>query len=268
MVVNMALVFSCIVPHTPLLMPTVGKEALALLDQTKKAMEQLEQEIYLSQPETVIVISPHGNSLPDAMVINVNPEYVTNFEEFGDLVTKIKWKADIMLVDRIREDFKIKHLPLSLDSSDFLDYGSAVPLSYLTPHLPQVKIIPLITSQLDIKTHYEFGRELKDEVMSSTRRVAIIASADLSHCVSENSPGGFSPRGVAFDDKVIADLNKRNLAGILDVDEAWATEAKACGVKALAILAGLMDEVNYASTVLSYEKPFGVGYVVASNKIS
>ncbi len=265
---NMALVFSCIVPHTPLLMPTVGKEALALLDKTKKALETLEQEIYLAQPETILVISPHGNGLPDAMVINVNPEYVSNFEEFGDLVTKLKWKADILLVDRIREDFKIKHLPLSLDSAESLDYGSAVPLSYLTPHLPQVKIIPLITSQLSIKAHFDFGRELKDEIMSSVKRVAVVASADLSHCASENSPGGFSPRGAAFDDKVVADLGKRNNMGILDVDEAWETEAKACGVKSLALLAGIMDEVNYVPNVLSYEKPFGVGYVVAANKIS
>ena len=263
----MSLVFSCIAAHTPLLMPTIGKEGLQVIAKTKAAMEQLEQELYVAQPETIIVISPHGDSLPDALSINLNSKYVTNFEEFGDLVTKLEWKSDIMLIDRIREDFKEKHLPLVLGSSEFVDYGSAIPLHYLTQHLPNIRIVPLITSQLDMKAHYNFGKELKDEIMSSTKRIAVIGSADLSHRVGENSPEGLSPKGVAFDEKIQDVISKHNPLGILDIDEAWAAEAQACGAKVLATLCGLMDDVRSECTVLSYEKPFGVGYLVAKMKI-
>ena len=264
---HMALVGACIAAHTPLLLPTVGKENLALIEKTQKAMQQLEQELYLTQPETLIVITPHGNGLPDAMTLNANPEYVTNFEDFGDLVTKIRWKSDFMLIDRIREDFKAKHLPLVLDSAEALDYGAAVPLFYLAQHLPQIKVVPLVPSNLDLKAHFEFGHELKDEIMSSTRRIAVICSADLSHRAGENSPEGFSERGVAFDEKVLGDLRSGNFAGLLDIDENWANEARSCSIKALAILAGLMDHINHQTSVLSYEKPLGVGYVVANSKI-
>lgn len=263
----MGLVYSCISAHTPLLMPTIGKEGLAVIEKTRAAMVQLEQELYIAQPETVIVITPHGDSLPDSLAINLNSKYVTNFQEFGDLVTKLEWKSEIMLIDRIREDFKEKHLPLVLESSEFLDYGAAVPLFYLTQHLPNVRIVPLVTSQLDMKTHFNFGKELKDEIMSSTKRVAVIASADLSHRVGENSPEGFSPRGVAFDEKILEIVNKRNPIGILDIDEAWIGEAKACGAKVLAVLCGLIEDVRHECKVLSYEKPFGVGYLVAGMKI-
>jgi len=264
----MALVYAGIAAHTPLLLPSVGKENLGLIAKTAEAMKQLEQEVYLAQPETIIIISPHGNGLPDSLIINANPEYVTNFEEFGDLGTKMQWKSDFRLIDGIREDFKAKHLPLVLDSAEALDYGTSVPLFYLSQHLPDIRIVPLIPAQFDIKKHFDIGHDLKDEIMSSTRRIAVIASADLSHRVGENSPDGLSPRGVSFDEKIVADLTNNNYAGFLDIDENWVTEAQSCGIKALAVLAGVMSRVNQQTTVLSYEKPLGVGYLVASSKIS
>jgi aromatic ring-opening dioxygenase LigB subunit len=263
----MSLVFAGIAAHTPLLMPTIGKEGLSIIQKTKEAMEQLERELYVAQPETIVVITPHGDALPDSLSINLNSKYVTNFEEFGDLVTKLEWKSEIMLIDRFREDFKEKHLPLVLGSSEYVDYGTAVPLYYLCQHLPQIRVIPLITSQLDVKTHYTFGKELKDEIMGSTKRVAVIASADLSHRVGENSPEGFSAKGVAFDEKIIDVITKHNPVGIMDLDEPWIGEAQACGAKVIATLCGLLDDVRHESKVLSYEKPFGVGYLVAQMKI-
>ncbi|MDD5251255.1 MAG: AmmeMemoRadiSam system protein B [Patescibacteria group bacterium] len=263
----MALVFAGIAAHTPLLLPTISKENLALVEKTRQAMQQMAASLEAAKPETIIVISPHGPALPDAVVINVNQEYASNFEEFGDLMTKMKWRADIMLADRVREDFKLKHLPLALDSADRLDYGTAVPLFYLTPNLPQTKIIPMVPAQLDMRAHFNIGRELKDEIMSATTRVAVIASADLSHCVGEQSPEGLNPRGVALDEKVISLIEANNPVGILDVDEPWATEAKACGLKGLGILAGLMDDVHFETRILSYEKPVGVGYLVAEMRI-
>lgn len=264
----MSLVFSCVAAHTPLLMPTISKDGIGIIAKTRDAMQQLEQELYLAQPETLLVITPHGKGLPDMMTVNCHPEYVTNFEEFGDLVTKSTWKCDVLLSDRIREDFKSKHLPLTMDSHEQLDYGSAVVLWYLTQHLPDVKVVPLLTSELSNKDHYEFGKELKDEVMSSTKRIAVIASADLSHRVGENSPQGLSPRGVAFDEKVVEVLKSGDLVGLLDIDDEWAMEAAACGSKVLAMLTGIMDEVNHEAKILSYEKPLGVGYLVADMKIA
>jgi aromatic ring-opening dioxygenase LigB subunit len=249
-------------------MPTIGKEGLSFVEQTTKAMEALEQELYVAKPDTIIVISPHGKGLPDAVCLNLNDRYVTNFAEFGDLVTKQTWRGDIVLADKIREDFKLKHLPLTLISESELDYGAAIPLHYLTRHLPDVRILPITTaSALDIRTHYQLGKQLKDEIMGSMKRVAVIASADLSHRVGENSPAGFAPRGVAFDEKIRELIEKRKPLGILDIDAAWAEEAQACGGPVLGLLAGIMDDVRHEATVKSYEKPFGVGYLVASLRI-
>lgn len=261
----MPLVFAAISAHTPLLMPTIGKEAgLKALAKTVTAMQQLEQELYLSNPEVIFIISPHGNALPDSTTINLNSKYLTNFQDFGDLVTRLEYKPDTMLIDRIREDFKSKHLPLILESTASLDYGTAVPLYYLTQHLEKIRIIPFYTTQLDMKTHFNIGKELKDEIMSSTKRVAVIGSADLSHRLTKKAPGGYSKKGVEFDEKIRAIIETGDLVDILDIDEAWVREAQACGAKTLATLFGMLEDVGHKTKVLSYESPFGVGYLIAN----
>jgi len=263
----MALVFSCITPHTPLLIPTVAKDRLVAIEKTRQAMLTLEQDLYVSQPETILVITPHGESLPDALTIDMHSSFIGNFEEFGDLVTQITWKPDTLLIDRFREDFKEKQLPLVLGSWQKLDYGSAVPLYYLTAHLPQAKIIVLNVAGFDMKTHYDLGKQLKDEIMRSTRRVAVVASADLSHRAGPEAPAGLSPKGVAFDDKIMEIIKTGNHTAILDIDEEWIAESQTCGAKVIAMVFGLMDEVRHRHDILSYEKPFGVGYMVAVGRL-
>jgi len=206
--------------------------------------------------------------LPDAVCLNLNAKYVTSLAEFGDLTTKLEWSADMALAEHIREDFRLKHLPLTMTSPEFLDYGSAVPLSYLTAHLPKIRILPISpATEMDVRAHYEIGKQLKDEIMGSVKRIAVVASADLSHRVGETAPGGLSPRGVAFDEKIVEIVTQGKQVGILDMDDAWINEAQACGGKVLALLAGIMDDVHHEPKVLSYEKPFGVGYLVASLQI-
>ena len=39
-------------------------------------------------------------------------------------------------------------------------------------------------------------------------------------------------------------------------------EAGECGLKSIVILLGILDGINYKPRLLSYEGPFGVGYLV------
>lgn len=265
----MALVFTAVAAHTPVLIPSIGKAGLEIIDKTKSAMQVLEQNLYLAQPDVVIVISPHGDALPDAFTINMNSSYESNFEEFGDLVTKVSWKPAMMLMDKFREHFKKSDFPVQMSSHDKLDYGTSVPLFYLTQHMPDLAVVPFMpSSKLDLKTHFEFGKSMKEEIMASTQRIAVIASADLSHRVSEKSPEGLSPKGVAFDEKIQEIMKESNPIGILDIDEEWLSEASTCSARVLAMTFGIMDGVHHQVDILSYEKPLGVGYLVASARVS
>src|SRR4030042_694582 len=97
------LTFAAITPHPPILIPSIGRENTKRIKKTAEAMEELEKKLIAAKPDTIIIISPHGALLPDAFSINLNPEYTSNLEEFGDFSTKVKFKTNTALAFRIKE---------------------------------------------------------------------------------------------------------------------------------------------------------------------
>lgn len=262
----MSIVFSAIVPHPPILIRTIGKENLSHLKATVDSYLKLEQELYASQAETIIIISPHGPLQEDSFTMNLNPEFSGDFEKFGDFATKFNLSGDVGLTHKIREKMETQ-TPLQLISEIKLDHGAAVPLYLLTRHLPKIKIIPLYYSGLNLSAHYNFGQMIKNELLSLDSRVALIASGDLSHKLSKNAPAGYSPKGKKFDKKLIDNLLKKQTAEIIKFNPDLVAAAGECGLKSIVILLGILDGIKYEPQLLSYQAPFGVGYLVMNFKL-
>ncbi|MDO8592790.1 MAG: AmmeMemoRadiSam system protein B [bacterium] len=262
----MSIVFSAIVPHPPILIPTIGKENLQRLKSTADSYSRLEENLYVSQPETVIIISPHGRLMENSFSLNLCPVFNGNFEEFGDLATKFSLTGDIGLAHKIKEKMEASG-PLQLLSEARLDHGAAIPLYLLTRHLPKIKIIPLYCSGLDLNAHYNFGCLIKNELLKSDRRVALVASGDLSHRLAKNAPAGYSPKGRKFDKKLMDYLLKGQTSEILKIDRELIAQAGECGLKSIVILLGILDGVKHQPELLSYEAPFGVGYLTVNFKL-
>lgn len=257
----MSIVFSAIVPHPPILIPTIGKENLKQLAATADSYLKLEQNLYASQPETIIIISPHGPAQEKAFSLNSNPEFYGDFKDFGDLTIKLNLRGDIGLAHKIKEEMETL-APLQLTSDARLDHGASIPLYLLTQHLPEIKIIPLYYSGLDLTAHYNIGQMIKNELLSSRTKIAVIASGDLSHRLTKNAPAGYSPKGKKFDKKLIDNLLKKQTNEIIKFDHDFVADAGECGLKSIIILLGIMNGMKYEPRLLSYEAPFGVGYLV------
>jgi len=99
--------------------------------------------------------------------------------------------------------------------------------------------------------------------------VAVVASGDLSHRLHKDSPGGYSPAGQDFDQTIIKLLNEKKVDEIVSLDSKFVEEAGAdqCGFRSLLILLGIIKSINYRSEQLSYESPFGIGYLVQNFEI-
>lgn len=265
----MPIIFAGISPHPPILIPAIGKDNLKKIKKTQLALEKLEQELYAAKPDTVIVISPHGKILNDAFSINLSIEYEAGLEEFGDFSTKMKFKSDYMSIQEIRSADETKgKVPLVLVSEEKIDHGALIPLYYLLKHLPNTPIIPIYYSLLDCQAHYDFGKFLNNQIAKISKRIAIVASGDLSHRLTKNAPAGYSKQGEVFDKKLIELLEANKTDQILKIDEELIKEAGQCGLKSILILLGLLNGMNYKTEVFSYEKPFGVGYLVANMKLA
>ncbi len=127
----MPIVFAAITPHPPILIPTIGKENINMIKATSDSFSKLAEDLYASQAETIIIISPHGYSQKKSFTLNLSPNFYSNFEDFGDAVTKFNINGDVGLAYKIKEKIETQGL-LQLISEPKLDHGAAVPIFLLT----------------------------------------------------------------------------------------------------------------------------------------
>lgn len=262
----MAIVFSAIVPHSPILIPQIGKDNLIQLQQTSNAFEKLRNNLIKSGAETILLISPHGTIQSGAFSMNLSPDFSCNCEDFGDFATRNNWPGNVGLVHKLKEALETK-APLQLISEPNLDHGTSVPLYLLTENQPSMKIIPLYYSGLDRQAHFKFGQLMKKELLTRREPIAIIASGELSHRLDKIAPGGYTPRAKKFDTKINKYLLEKKTDRIIDLNHDLVIEAGECGLKSILILLGMLDGINYTPRLLSYEHPFGVGYLTMNMEL-
>ena len=262
------IVYAAIVPHSPLLIPTIGKEHRDKLSQTIKAYQQIEQDLYLVKPDALAIIAPHGPRYPDAFSANMAGSYTGTLKSFGDFSTTVKAKSDYMLIDRTHRKLREENIPFTLTSSEELDYSFTIPILLLTQNLPDWKLFPISPSMMDGKAHYEFGRQIKRVLHSEKARVAVIASADLSHKLNTESPGGASAEGPKFDEAVKQGILSEDPSALLTLPTEITENSGQCGYRPICTLLGTLDNIKRTPTLLSYEAPFGVGYLTAKFEIS
>ncbi len=261
----MPLNFGSITPHPPILIPTIGKENLEKLKSTRASLKILNQKLIENEIETLIIISPHGIISEDHFIINSASNFEASFEEFGDFSVKISVNGDLELVNHIKEG--MINSPIQIIEEKKLDHGCGVPLFYLIKNLPNLKILPIYFTQLSLEDHFNFGKNLNKILKNNKKKIAIISSGDLSHRLTKNAPAGYSPKGKKFDNKLIELINNKKTQEILNLNENLINDAGECGLRSIIILLGALEELKYEPQILSYEGPFGVGYLVASFEI-
>ena len=258
------LVFSALTPHSPLLLPEISKDKAHKLEQTNEAMKELADELYASKPETIVLISMHPTMYKESFSIALRDPYQFDLSEFGELGFDKKFRPDIPLINSIQDSLREKGQPVSLTTDETLNYATAAPLEVLTKELKDVKLVALTYCELDGKAHFQFGSALKDAIIGSDKRIAVIATGDMSHALTNDSPAKFHPDGAKYDDKIQELIAHKNTAGLISLDGEMVENAIQNSVRPLTILFGLLERVSVRPEILSYEAPFGVGYLVAN----
>jgi len=270
----MSLNFVAISPHPPIIVPGIGNnQDLQKVSSTVLAMKKLAAAFKEAEIETLIIISPHTLVYPDRFNICGMKKLFGTFASFGASDIMMEFANDLELaaqIDQTANKEGIKTLLYNNGGEFFeMDHGLMVPLYYLNSNPDSAfKVIPIAYSNLDRASHFSFGQIIRDVSQKYPRRVGLLASGDLSHRLIQGAPGGYAQAGKEFDKKLIQDLQAAKTKEIIYYDEDFVDDAGECGYHSILILLGLLDGLNLKPEILSYEGPFGVGYLVANYPIN
>ena len=252
-----------ITPHSPILIPAIGKANSLILAKTASAFKEIEQRLIEKEIDTIVIISSHAATPEKCFAANVAPELELKFENFGDYSTKSKLAGDMELATLLSENISTDNAPLRLTTEISLDHGSAIPLYLSTSAKPDIKIVPLSCSELNRQAHLDFGRTLQKTLLESQKKIALIASGELSHRLKKSAPAGYSPKGAKFDNKVIEYASDPEKGGekLVNLDDTLIKDVSECGLRAIIVLLGILQGLPYESHTLCYQNDFGVGHL-------
>ncbi len=249
----------CICPHPPLLIPEVGGSSLARVDATVQAMRRLGELV--GEPQTAVVISPHTGGYSDTHVVKTARRLSGDFGRFRCPQTAFIYDNDqpfAELLLALAGDYR--HLRLIPENDDTLDWGVLVPLSFM--RVRQIVSLSIVSSY---EGHRLLGQLVRRCAEELGRDTLFVASGDLSHALSRTAPAPYDPRGALFDAEVVRLLSGGDFVGLSGIDQSLLEGAAECGLRSFITLGGFLgDDATINPQVLSYEGPFGVGYMVAA----
>ncbi|WP_240984285.1 AmmeMemoRadiSam system protein A [Acididesulfobacillus acetoxydans] len=247
----MSLVYSAFVPHPPIVVPEIGRGQEEICGSTLEAYREVAARVAQAKPETVILVSPHAPLLEEGISVLVNGEVRGSFADFGVPDLSLAFPNDGRLVESLS-----RGLPRVLRRQGELDHGALVPLYFLERAGWRGKVVLL---SMPWREPERYGAEIGRILRAGTEKTALVASGDLSHRLREEGPYGFDPTGPQFDQAIVSGL-KGNPAQIGQIPAETVEQAGECGYRSLRLALAAQEGMR---EVLSYEGPFGVGYLVA-----
>jgi MEMO1 family protein len=260
---NSSLVFAGIAPHPPIMVPEVGGESCVEVQISINAMAELTQRVIDSGAETVVLISPHAPLEAVAFVAYDGPKLYGDFSKFRAPEATVEAALDAELLTEITSAAEQHNLiTLRVLGAD-LDHGTAVPLYFLQRNGWNGRVVALGYSFLSDEDHLRFGNCIRQAIATLRRPVAFIASGDLSHRLKPGAPAGFNPEAHRFDEAVVEAIRSSQPHRIATIDQDVRRLAGECGYRSMLVALGVVEDAKPSCEVLSYEGPFGVGYLVA-----
>ena len=246
-----AFVSGAIVPHAPVLLPPVsGDENAARVAGVRAAIGAID----LGEVEAIVLLSPHGSRT------GVYRSTAGSLADFG--MRGIR--ATHPTVDGIVSDLSSSWGRPILEGP--IDHGALVPLLALCPSAPVVTASLRETSfdRGAVEESVAEGRAFVDAVSHlSGRRLAFVASCNTGAGLSPRAPLTEVSRAIELEERLVGEMER----GALPVELAIETGcAGSCAAGTLAAFAAAFAGTQIQ--VRAHDAPFGVGYLVASARLT
>jgi aromatic ring-opening dioxygenase LigB subunit len=269
------LVWSCIAPHGGELIPELATSCLPRMAATRGAMFELGRRCLAEQPDTVVVLTPHGVQAPDAITVSVNERAEGTLEGEGGSSVRAEFGVDLELAESIlahSAQWSVPAVPIAFADESYnplpfqLDWGAFIPLWFMGAAWAECpKIVVLCPSRsLRRATLLDSGRAIAEACERSGKRVALICSADQGHGHDAAGPYGFAPESAEYDELYVSAVRGDRLSAMLDWEAEWIDCALTDSYWQTLMLHGALAHTPLRPELLSYEAPTYFGMACAA----
>lgn len=257
----MPVVFACVTPHPPIIVPEVGHGREREVGATLAALDALRAGLEAARPDVLLLMSPHGIVTRDRFHV-LRGRLQGDLSRFGAGAVRFDRAADLDLVDELlaeapQHDIRVD----AVDHWEPHDHAAWVPLYYLGDAAPAAPVVALSISFRPAADHYALGEAAQAVIGRTDKRVAIIASADGAHTLHPEGPYGFHPASREFEQQFHEAFAAWDVETVLGFDDAFRHDAGEDSVPSVSFLMGALSGRRVAPEILAYDGPWGVGYM-------
>ena len=248
-----------IAPHG--VVPDMPATELARVPATHAAMKLAAGNLVAVQPDSVVLVAPHGFRAADSNTVSLCRNNAI------ELSTWYPWRTDEM---RVPGDADLGRLILeSAAAADVsavglvygatsepvypMDWSITSPMRYLQEAGYSGSLTPVTFSSLPLTSEWEFGRAIGGAIRASGKRVAVIASSDLSHVHSADGPYGYDPIAPLYDSTIERAVKENDLFALTNLNLDWVKKAAQDGLRSILIMGGAIEAAEFSPRVLAYE---------------
>ncbi len=196
----MPMIGAVIVPHPPLIIPTVGRGQERQVQTTIDAYRAAAKQVADWKPEVLVISSPHAIMYADYFHISPGAGASGSMASFGAPQTCLEVKYDAELRRALVQQAEAAGLQAGTlgERDPSLDHGTFLPLYFLQEAGVDCPTLRIGLSGFSPLQHYQLGQCAAKAVDKLGRRAVFVASGDLSHKLRDDGPYGYAPEGPVF----------------------------------------------------------------------
>jgi aromatic ring-opening dioxygenase LigB subunit len=237
-------------PHAPILIPSVAGERAGKIRSTIAAMRKAARRAVASRRQ-------------EAFGIWDGERLFGTLKAFGAPEEGVDFPGDAPLAHQIAHHAARRGVKTGPIAERALDHGTVVPLWFIAETGWTGPVVVLALSLTEDSEFVEFGEVVAAAAARLRKRVAFIASGDMSHRLTADAPCGFDAQGAEFDHWMMRKLRRGAHRELLHFSPLLKGGAKEDALDSVLVAVDATGFDATGSEVLSYEGPFGVGYGVA-----
>ncbi len=249
--------------HAPIVIPELAGARGQACAATTGAMRKAARALIADDPGLIVVVTPHGERKERSWGISHQPTLRGDLGRFGHRELSLRFEGSpqaAQTLSRQTQAVGLAHWELP-DAG--CDHGAFVPLYFVAQAGYRGQVLLVNLPWPGSGTEERFGQLLADCFSTDSRRIAVLASGDMSHRLLPDAPAGYHPQARVFDQQFVTALRRGDYHAACNPDPGLQDLAAEDVVDSVRVAASATGYSDRGGEVLCYEGPFGVGYTEA-----